>query len=367
MPHRLRAFFAERDTLARVVNLTGLLAAACLAFALALRRAEGMGWGEASWQVWQTVTTVGYGNQPAATGMGRAATMLFGLLGIALLGALISAWFDWRADTRERRRIGEMDNPFSNGYLIINFPGAAKFAALATELAANDERADICVVDSQLPELPIEVQHLPRVRVHYVRGSLLSESTYARAAVARSKSILIFPQQTGVPESDAATKMVVEIVTKLAPQSARIAHVLVSPENEWLFAGSRSTTILELDEILILVQECRDPMAAVVLQDLLRPSTGCCPLTVTPERTVGWTWGRFARACVAAADSGTEPVQPLALVKGNVPTPCPAPQTRIEAGDRLTLVVRSADFDWSRFEASLLQFDAGERVPAPKA
>ncbi|MDX1934449.1 MAG: potassium channel family protein [Capsulimonadales bacterium] len=356
LPRRLRKRLVERPTLENLANALLWLLLSCALFVVFFKVTETAEWDESLWQMWQTVTTVGYGNKPAATLPGRLTTMVFGVLGIAFLGVTISSWFDWRNDLRERRLMGELDNPFRNGYIIINFPGNGKFITLATELvadAAEERTAEICIIDSQLERLPTAILHLPRVKVHFLRGSLLSETTYRRAKVAENKTILIFPQQAGVDESDGTTRMVVEIIEKLVPPTTRLAHILVSADNEWLFAGTRSTTVLENDEILVLVQECHDPMTAVTIQQLLRPSVGANPRTVHPKKVVGWNWGQFQTACIAGAERHRVRINPLALIKNGVPDPCPEPGTPIAANDAISIIV-GTDFRWESFEESLL-------------
>jgi voltage-gated potassium channel len=357
LPNRLRRKLAEHATFAKVLNLLAFFLAACAVFCVSFKYTEKVDWEEALWQVWQTVTTVGYGNKPAATTAGRICTMLFGLAGIAVLGALISSWFDWRTETREQKRYGQMENPFENGYIVINFPGAARFAALATELAVVEPHVEICVVCSQIEELPLSVLHLPKVRVHFVKGSLLSESTYKQAGIQKAKGVMVFPQQTGVSETDATTKMVVDIVSRLVPPTTRIIHVLVDPANEWLFEGSSSTPIYELDEILVMVQECQDMRSAALLQNLLLNTRGANPKTVTPHRIIGWKWSQFTRACLDVSERDNIPINPLGLFKGAISEPCPAPNTLIEAGDSLSLIVNN-DFNWERFEEALMQVGA---------
>jgi hypothetical protein len=362
LPHRLRAKLAREPALGKLLNQIFFFAISCAAFLISFRLTESVSWGEAGWQVWQTVTTVGYGNHPAETTAGRLTTGFFGLGGIAFLGAVISAYFDWRADTKERNRYGQMENPHRNGYIVINFPGISKFTVFASELAIAEPNVCICVVDDLIEELPISVTHLPKTQVHFVKGSLLREDTYQKAGVTEAKSIIVFPQHTGVVESDATTRMIVEIVSRLAPLSTRITHILVSPENEWLFKGERSTAIYEIEEVLILVQECHDQHSAAMIQSLLRNSRGANPKTVNPRRIVGWTWGQFQRVCLTVSEERGIPINPLALMKESRPDPCPAPSTVIEKGDCLSLIVPN-DFDWERFEEALAAYD----VTRPRA
>jgi voltage-gated potassium channel len=369
LPHRLRAKLAEEAALGKLINLVLLFIVSCTAFVVAFRFTEKASWGEASWQAWQTMTTVGYGNAPAATKWGRLGVGVFGLAGIAFLGACITAYFDWRAETRERRRMGAMENPCKNGYVIINFPGTAKFTALASELAVVEPNVPICVVDDLIEELPLSVTHLPKVRVHFVKGSLLNEVTYKRAGITEARSIAIFPQYTGLPESDATTRLAVEIIERLVPPTTKITHILVAPENGWLFKECRSTPIYEIEEVLLMVQECSAPQTATMIQSLLRNSKGENPRMVRPGRIVGWKWGRFVRACMEVSEQRSVIINPLGLITPEGPDPCPATNLVIGANDLISLIVRH-DFEWERFENWLVEGGDGQgshETTRPKA
>ena len=130
VPQRIRRRFAVRRPLLWVIDLLITALAVSVLFMFAYRYVENVSWQEAVWQVWQTATTVGFGNRPAETLLGRIATMFFGLIDIAILGAMIGAIFDEREDRRARRRSGLMKNPHKDGYVLFNYPGTSRFLAL---------------------------------------------------------------------------------------------------------------------------------------------------------------------------------------------------------------------------------------------
>ncbi|NKB24374.1 MAG: hypothetical protein GKR87_08375 [Kiritimatiellae bacterium] len=87
-------------------------------FTVGLKFVENIAWNEAVWQVWQTATTIGYGNSPAVTFAGRNITMFLGILAVAILGVVISSSIDLKQLLSDRRRQGMMNNPYKDGYVI---------------------------------------------------------------------------------------------------------------------------------------------------------------------------------------------------------------------------------------------------------
>ncbi len=341
-----------------LIDLLATAVVVSVLFLFAYRYIEGVSWEEAVWQVWQTATTVGFGNRPAQTLLGRMATMFFGLIDIAILGATIGAIFDEREDRRARRRSGLMRNPYKDGYVLFNYPGTSRFEALVAELRHVEREVPVCVVDDTLDELPTAAAGLDNV--HFIRGSILDQGTYERARIRENTAVIVFPIEASLPESDGTTRTVVDLVARFVDETTRILHVLVSAENGWMFDDIDSTAIMEHLEVLALVQECQDTHSAPIVQRLLLNTEGANPDTVVPSRTVGWTWREFVLAAMEASGATGVLVNPLALVKsGEHPIVAPSPDDTIGEGDAIS-VISFPGFDWARFEAAM----AASRVAA---
>lgn len=352
LPSRVRQRVEQRKPLIVMLDLLILGAIVSTAFVVLFRFAEDVTWEEAIWQVWQTATTVGYGNQPAQTSMGRYATMVFGLMDIAIVGAGIGAVFDAREDKRRRMRTGLMDNPYRDGYVVFNFPGVSWFKGFVNEIRHVEADVPVCVVDDAIDHLPEGIASLPRI--HFVKGSLLDKDTYTRAKLAENKAVIVFPTHPGDPSSDGTTRVAVDLIIGTVSEDTRVLHVLVSPENDWMFDELRSTSVMETLEVLAIVQECQDVHSADIVQRLLMNTQDANPKTVAPNRIVGWTWQDFVtHALPAAEDIGVE-INPFAIIKDGQPHVCPARSTLIEAGDLLSIIVYTG-FDWARFEEALVR------------
>ena len=323
-----------------------------ICFIIIFKHVENVSWEEAIWQFWQTATTVGYGNKPAETTSGRWVTMIFGLVGIAVLGTIIGAVFDYRDEKREKRRLGLLENPFSNGVVIFNFPGTAKFLELITELRAEEAQLSVCIVDNKIDELPQNISVLERV--HFIKGSIIQQETYKKANLKEARVVIVFPQDPSSSESDATTKVAVDMISKFTGEDTRIIHMLMDPNNSWLFKESKSTGVLEGIEILAMVQETHDPYIAPTIQHMLLNSEGANPMTVKSGLLTGLTWEKLTSGCLKLAKTRNIHVNPFAIIKDGTPDLCPLPECKIEENDYILVMIRDK-INWNEYEKMLVK------------
>jgi voltage-gated potassium channel len=313
---------------------------------------EGIGWKEAAWQVWQTVTTVGYGDGPPKSDGGRLITIVYSVLGIALFGKAISVYTEYREEQRNRRRFGLLTNNRSHAYVLIHYPGASRLSTFVSQIRMLEPEAPICIVDSTLEELARDLQ-LDR-DIHFVRGSLLSRETYEKAGVQTARQVIVFPRPDQGSEADATSKTIVEIIEEsFLGRDTRVVCVLADAANAWMFEKTVAQLIQGDLEILALVQECQDIHAGAAVQELLSNERGANPITVQPNMLVGKTWGDLCQGLLALERSGTASVRPFALVKNARPLHCPAWSTPIERADRLILI-SAENLDWPKVEQGIL-------------
>lgn len=360
LPLRLRSRAKEHRTLIALVNIIVLFAVVCVAFTVGFKYAEGVSWQEAIWQVWQTATTVGYGNGPATTLWGQIVTMVLGLLGIAILGSLITAIVEYRQEKKAKRRLGFMENPQANGLVIVHYPGDSHFLTLYREFRHKFSELGICIIDSVLDELPSNIAGLPGV--HFVRGGLIDHDTYMRAVIPESRWVWVFPENPTVAESDAKTATIVRLVEKIVPPTTKIQHILVEPKNALLFEGLRSQAIWGSIEVLVGVQELEDPHTSELINRLMRNTEGADPDTLEVGLLVGWTWGELVRACVVVSDETSVPMNLFAIISvdGGYHL-CPSANHVIRAGDLLS-IIKHEGFDWPVFQRELEAYREREKV-----
>ncbi|PUB16716.1 TrkA family potassium uptake protein [Paenisporosarcina sp. OV554] len=197
--------------------------------------------------VMTTFSTVGYGDYSPATGAGRLFTVLMYLLGIGLLGVIIGKIVDSFSIFRKRKEEGKLAFTHENHIIIVGW--GKKTETAVEEILSSDSFSEIVIIDT-LPTSPIDVAI---DRVHYVQGDASEEETFTRANIKKSKSVIIFADDTiQVPSlRDAKTLTIAITVERLAPhvhttvelmtkkQIANFSHVKVDE-----FILSQETTSL---------------------------------------------------------------------------------------------------------------------------
>lgn len=318
-------------------------------FTVGLRFTENISWNEAIWQVWQTSTTIGYGNSPAETVVGRSVTMILGILAVAILGVVISTAVDLKQLLADRRRLGMMNNPYKDGYVIFNYPGD-NIKLFIQEIVSGEPNVGICIVDSRMEELPTTVTSIHN-KIHFIRGYSHEKSTYERAAIKESKKVIIFPVDSSSPESDLATSRLVDLVLRFVSERTRVIYLLIDPNNKWMF-NDKAIPVLQNLEMLATVQECQDAYSSAVVQTILMNTEGANTQTVYPQRLVGRTWGNFVLNSIRVSEKLKVAFNPLALIHDEGIDACPESSKKIEAGDKISIIAHNG-FDWEDIEKEL--------------
>ncbi|MCD4817077.1 MAG: potassium channel family protein [Candidatus Cloacimonetes bacterium] len=324
----------------------------CIFFTIGFKFFENSTWIEAIWQTWQTATTVGYGNAPAEGLGGRFITIVFGTIVISYLPVIIGHAIDLISSNREKRRFGFMKNKQKNGYIIFNYPGANKLKRFIEEIRNTEIEIPICIVDAKLEELPREIVMLGDI--HFVKGGLIDKETYQLANLKNSKTILVFPNESGSPEADSTTQTIVQLIEQFVDnQKTRVIHVLVDPKHSWLFDNTLSTQVLEDIGMYAAVQECQDPFSAKIIEKILTNTEGANPQTVKPDKIIGWTWGEFLTKLVEISINYEIKINAFALIQNSSPDTCPAANITITKDDFIS-VLADNNFVWSEIEKKLV-------------
>ena len=318
-------------------------------FTIGLKFSENMSWNEALWQVWQTSTTIGYGNQPAQTMVGRTITMIFGLLAVAILGVVVSSSVDLKILLSEKRRLGMSKNPHKNGYIIFNYPGE-NISLFIKEIISREPNVGICIVDSRLEQLPCSITSLYK-NLHFIKGYTHEKSTYERAAIKENKKIVIFPTDITSPESDLSTSRLVDLVLRFVGEKTSVIYHLIDPRNKWMF-NDKAIDILQNLEMLATVQECQDAHSSTIIQRILMNTQGANTQTVQPKIIIGYTWGEFVTKSFNLSKKLNISFNPLAIIHKNEIDACPNFSKVIEK-DTLLSIIAHNHFDWNAFEKEL--------------
>ena len=320
-------------------------------YAVGYHALAGKGWMASFWQAWQTFTTVGYGDAPPNDTATRIYTMVISTVGIAVMGAVFSAAFDYSNFLTTLKQSGHMPNPYKNGYVIFN-PDINLLESFIKELRNVEPHAPICIVDNRIEELPKHISTLSKI--HFVYGNTISRATYENANILNNKQVIIFPRDPAVADSDGTTKTIVDLLEHFVGKETSILYILVNPENAWMFKKNRSISILESFELWAIIQECQNPYSARIIEKLLMNSNGITPKTVRPSQIIGWTWGKFVITCMQKAQQMQVPCTPFAMVKNGKTIVCPTAEEPIDEETFISIIAGS-QFNWSKLEKALLQ------------
>lgn len=354
-------YVKHQDSVGTTIKYLGWFFLVSVIFVVLFKVIEDVSWDESIWQMWQTATTVGYGNEPAETVAGRILTMIAGTMGIALVGVLISGAFEIKQHFEDLRRYGMNANPFKDGYVLINFPGAENFRVLANEIRTAEPDVGICIVDGIIEEIPTSIV-AEIANLHFIKGHALSRQTCEMARVKDNKAVLIFPLDKNTSDSDGTTLAIYSLISKQVTNKTRIIPMLVSAANEELFKdfygeGKIVGTVWQNLDLLALVQECQDPHSAEIICQLLANTKGANPETVIPNRIAGWTWLDLVYKSAKLGRNKGVRINPFAIVHedGSTET-CPDPDYVLKKTDNLS-VIAFPGFDWDKYEEKLSKVD----------
>ena len=313
-----------------------------------LHALEEISWIESAWQVWQTITTVGYGNAPAVKPFGRVWTMIYGTIGIMTLPILFTYIFNVIQHIRQEIMEGNVQNPHKDGYIIINY-NESMVKKFIEEIRTKEKDVPICIVDNTLSMLPNFISK--QGNIWFVKGGGLEKNSYEMSAMANNKTVIVLPKDNN-SDSDGTTKAIISNVLHYVPESTKVIHVLVDQQNSWMFDGYRSVQVLGDIEILAIVQDCQDKFSAIITEELLMNTKGANPHTVQLTQIKNMTWEEFnTKARKKSKELGIR-INVWALIQDNKPDSCPDPVTILQKGDYISIISNNG-FDWNRLETAI--------------
>lgn len=232
-------------------------------------------WSDAFWWAFVTMTTVGYGDYFPETVGGR---YLIGfptmLIGISILGYILSAFAQSLLEAYSRELKGMATLQLKNHVLIIHYPSAARVHNVIHELSLDAKTADapVVVVDEHLEELPEELRSRG---VAFVKGDPALEETLKRANLGEARVGLILAPNPLDHHSDHYCLAVALTVEALNPSLHSVVEC-VSPDRVELMrrAGVDSVVCISHLASALVVQEALDPGALDVVAQMASNQTG---------------------------------------------------------------------------------------------
>ena len=230
-------------------------------------------WSDGLWWSLATLTTVGYGDLSPATAGGRYLVALpLMLVGIGVLGYVLSLAAVSIVETRSREAAGLSTMKTSGHTILINFPNLDKVLRLLDELRSGGVGADVVLVDEDLAELPPE---LVTRGVRFVRGNPSRDETLTRAGLDRCELAVILCKRPGDPHSD-HLNLAVTLAIERRRGDVRTVVECVDPEQEELFrkAGGDGIVCTSRYDAHFLGSEVLNPGVQDVIEELMSATHG---------------------------------------------------------------------------------------------
>lgn len=260
-------------------------------------------WTDALWYSLVTLTTVGYGDFfPKTTGGRFLVGMPLMVIGIGLLGFILSVVATALITSKTKELKGMSSVTFSGHLVLINFPGLPKLLRLLDELA-NDPRigrnTQVVLVDKDLEELPSE---LGARHVRYVRGDPTRDETLQRAGISGAHHAIVLTRDASNSASDAINVSIALAIESRARQVNTVVECIDPGTRELLAkAGCDRVVCSAHFDALYVSQELLNPGTQDIVADLLSNGQGQQFYLTPLEMAAGEKCFRDVAARAAAA------------------------------------------------------------------
>ncbi|WP_230532937.1 ion channel [Microvirga roseola] len=264
--------FVSRKTYRRqLLDLALLLAGCCALFALVMVMSEGMSPSDALWLTATTITTTGYGDLYAKTGIGRLATVLILYIpGIAIFAKVVNVFQDMRQNTAERKNTGLWRWNMEGHIVIIGMPSGDSetyFEGFLQELrrAQRFRNHPVQVLTKEWSGgIPPALAQRGMVH-HHGDGS-----TFADLDAAGVKKADIVVVLASSPEADSTTFNTVSMLREMGVSCPIVAEY-VKPESQARIHRAGATSVIKPTRVFpdMLVRVMVAPGSEFVLENLM--------------------------------------------------------------------------------------------------
>jgi voltage-gated potassium channel len=247
---KVRSLALSRDEMSRQLLISSFyLIALFVLHTLAMMGFESLSPGDALWLTLTTATTVGYGDISAATAGGRIATVVllyFG--GIFILAKTAGDYFDYRANTRLRKKCGNWNWHMNGHTLIINTPrddGERFFLRTIEQLRASDAQRGkkVQILTRRYPNgLPDRLARMGGV-VHH-NGDGIDPGQLRAVDADKAEAIVVLAREETNPDSDSRTFDILHRLKEIGVDEALVLAECVDDRNRERFRTAGADIVI---------------------------------------------------------------------------------------------------------------------------
>ena len=218
------------------------------------------------WWVFQTITTVGYGDTPVVSFWGRINAMVIMVFGIGSLGVFTASIAANLVEMNVAAKLGERRIRMKDHIIVCNYDEG--FSEIVGEL--NESGKEVVLVDREDPKQSKNVYT-------FVKGSCSTDHDLENAGIKNASKIIVLPER-GVHDASAAdaktilTSIIIRknksdayIITEIFKEENR-EHAKQAGVNEVVVRGAMST--------LLVATAVTSPGVSKLFYELLRGGDG---------------------------------------------------------------------------------------------
>jgi voltage-gated potassium channel len=267
---------------ARLTSVLALIAMATLVGGMLLWAIEGPDTFsspfDAIWWAIVTMTAVGYGDFAPSGVPGRLVAIVVMLTGVAVVGVFIARVSSALVAAKLREEQGLSDIHYHNHLIVAGwFPGAEKVIDALLEMAASDLRI-VLLNDMKPAEASGLVERYRTLEPKFVRGEMVQEQTWERAAIKDAWAVILMPETHGSQNgghADQQTLLATLTVRKLNRKVKIYAYALDGEIVPHLHnAGADRVVLRDSVSPYLLASHAVRPGVPEVISEILQPGSG---------------------------------------------------------------------------------------------